>query len=57
MKLKEGHYWVKRVSNYGDRWYIGYHYGDDDWTFLGIKEGYEEDVTFDVGEYLGREPK
>ena len=57
MKLKEGHYWVKRVSNYGDCWHIGYHYGDDDWTFLGIKEGYEEDVTFDVGEYLGREPK
>ena len=53
MELQEGYYWVKKISEFGDTWTIAEYLGDEhDWMILGVIEGYEEDVTFDVGERL-----
>ena len=56
-KLESGFYWVKILSGHDEKWTVGEYLGYDcGWMFLGIKEGYEDDVDFEVGERL-IEPK
>ena len=53
--MEEGFYWVKRLSKYGDEWDIGKYYGDDiGWSFLGILQGGEDGVEFEIGEKIER---